>query len=474
MTNDLKIIIIGRVLQIGITLLAMRLLTTFLTTEEVGNYYLILALISFFNLVLLNPPGMYFSRHLLEWQRSKQLLNALSIFIGWMLLVVIIGIGILFIVYHQFGYESKFEWSIFLVYILGSIMISTIHRNVLFGSNTLGYRKEFITYLLFTLILGLIFSSLIVRFYYPYALGWLLGVLLSELVLVYFIFTFFIQDNTLDIQKIKATLTKERLKKIVFFTFPIGITTFLMWGQTIAYRFLVDSYYSAEVLAYIAVGLGIAASVFGSVESIAQQYFNPIFLRNILDASQEKRANAWNDMARKIVPIYLFTAFFTFALAEVLINILVDHKFHDAYVYVMIGVMVEFFRVMSNLLNSVAQSEYRTTSTVKPYLVGFVISLGTLSSMDFSENYLMIPIVLGFAYLCVFIYMYVNMKQILEINYEVNWLKICFLSLPFGIIYFINLEQSGLWLNLVILAGFGLYYLFAIWFTMKKTDKGVN
>jgi len=473
MTKDLKIIILGRVLQIGITLLSIRLLTTFLSPEEVGNYYLLLALLAFFNLVLLNPPGMYFSRHLLEWQRSKQLLNALSVFIGWMLVVIVLATGVLLLVYNVLDYKNKFELIIFLVYILGSIIISTIHRNVLFGSNTLGFRKEFVIYLLLTLILGLIFSSMIVKWYYPYALGWLLGVLLSELVMVYFIFKFFIQDNKLDIKKIKATLTKERLKKILIFTFPIGVTTFLMWGQTIAYRFLVDSYYSAEVLAYIAVGLGITASVFGSVESIAQQYFNPIFLKNILDASREKRAQAWNSMARYIVPIYLFTAFFTLALAEVLINILVDHKFHDAYVYVMVGVMIEFFRVMSNLLNSVAQSEYKTISTVKPYFVGFVISLGVLSSMDFSENYLMIPVVLGFAYLCVFIYMYVNMKQILEIKYEVNWFKVCFLSLPFGMIYFINLKQSSLWFNVVTLAGFGLYYLFAIWLTMKKTDKGI-
>jgi len=40
-------------------------------------------------------------------------------------------------------------------------------------------------------------------------------------------------------------------------------------------------------------------------------------------------------------------------------------------------------------------------------------------------------------------------------------------------IYFINLKQSSLWFNVVTLAGFGLYYLFAIWLTMKKTDKGI-
>ena len=93
-SKDLSIIIIGRVLQIIIMLVSFRLLTTFLTPEEVGNYYIILALVAFFNLVLLNPSSMYFSRHLLQWQRSKNLLNALSVFILWIVIVAIASIPI--------------------------------------------------------------------------------------------------------------------------------------------------------------------------------------------------------------------------------------------------------------------------------------------------------------------------------------------------------------------------------------------
>ena len=86
---------------------------------------------------------------------------------------------------------------------------------------------------------------------------------------------------------------------------PIGLTTFLMWGQNTAYRFIVDYQYSAEVLGFLAVGLGVASAVFSSIESISMQYFNPIFLKDILDATKEQRAKAWNNMARRIVPIYI-------------------------------------------------------------------------------------------------------------------------------------------------------------------------
>ena len=471
MSRDLKIIIAGRVFQIAITLLAMRLLTTFLSESEVGNYYLLLGTLAFFNLVFLNPPGIYFSRHLLEWRRSGNLFNALFVFVVWMLIVALVAAAILWSVYDLFGYKEKFDLSLYLLFLLGSIVISTIHRNVMFGSNTLGHRKAFVIFLILTLALGLSFSIMISALFYPHALGWLLGVLLAESVMVYWIFRFFVNGNRLDLKKIQSVLSKRRIKSILLFTIPIGITTFLMWGQTIAYRFIVDIYYSAEVLSFIAVGLGIAASVFGSVESVVMQYYNPIFLKKILDQGREKRAMAWNDIARRVVPVYFLTLVFVATLAESITSVLVDSKFHDAYIYVMTGAFLEFFRVMSNLLNSVAQSEYRTDATILPYFAGFIMSLGILGSVDLSGNYLMIAVVLAVAYMGVYGMMYFNMRAILPIKYEVKWLSVLLLSLPLGIIYFVDVSYYSIWGHLALLALSGLYYLFAIWILLRENNK---
>ena len=276
MNRDLSIVILGRVLQVLIALVAIRVLTTFLSPEEVGNYYIILALFAFFNLVLLNPPSMYFGRHLLQWQRSKNLLNALFVFVLWVVIVAIVAIPVSMSVYYWLEYEAKFDLDLFLIYIFIAIIISTIHRNVMYGANTLGYRKEFVIYLISTLFIGLICSVSIVYFYYNFALGWLMGVVLSETLMLFLIFKFFIQKNRLNIKKIKITLNKDKIKKILVFSLPIGLTTFLMWGQNTAYRLLVDYQYSAEVLGYIGVGLGIATAIFASIESISMQYFNPM------------------------------------------------------------------------------------------------------------------------------------------------------------------------------------------------------
>jgi O-antigen/teichoic acid export membrane protein len=472
MNKDLLIIILGRVLQIVIMLISIRLLTTFLTPKEVGNYYIVLATLAFFNLVLLNPPGMYFSRHLLHWQKSKNILNALTIFIAWILIVAIISIPISIFIYHLLGYSAKFDLFSFIIYMFLAIFIGTIHRNIMGGSNTLGYRKDFVIFLISTLVLGLIFSIAIVYFFKSSALHWLMGIVLSEFLMIYIIFKFFTQNNKLNYLKIKKTLTKDKIKKVLTFSIPIGITTFLMWGQNTAYRFLIDYQYSAEVLGMIAVGLGVSSAVFRAIESISMQYFSPIFLKKILNASKEQRTEAWNNIAKQIVPIYILASFFTIAMAEVLVNILIDSKFHDSYIYTTFGVSIEFFRVMTNLLNSIAQSEYKTTYTIKPYLVGFIISLGVLSICNFGKNYFMIPIVLGFAYFLVYIYMYINMKKLLDIKYNINMIKIIFLSLPFSLIYFIDLKNKDIMFNFIVLSIFGCYFLFTLWVTHKENIKG--
>ena len=156
-------------------------------------------------------------------------------------------------------------------------------------------------------------------------------------------------------------------------------------------------------------------------------------------------------------------------MSEVLISLLAHNKFHESYVYIMFGVGIEFFRVMTNLLNNVSQSEYKTTETIKPYVIGFIVSLGALSIFDFGTNYFMIPLVLGVAYLLVFIYMYINMKKLLNIKYEFNIIKTILFSMPFFIIHLINYTDINFFQNVILAFIFGLYFLLMVWqFSIKN------
>lgn len=454
-------------LQILIMLVSVRILTSLLSPEEVGNYYLAVTVLAFFNLVFLNPPGTYFSRHLLEWQRSKNLLNAIFVFVLWISTVAVVSIVFIYILFDFTNYSEKFNYQLFILFITLAIVISTTHRNLIYGSNIIGFRKEFVIFLIITLLIGLIFSSTLVYFYEASSLYWLYGIIISEALVLYFAFQFFTQGNSLDIKKIKVTITRDRFKKILMFAMPIGATTFLMWGQSVSYRFIVDYKYSPEVLGYIAVGLGISSAVFSSLEAIAMQYFNPIFLKDILDATKEQRAKAWNKMASFVIPIYILALAFTIAMSEELMSILVDSKFHDSYIYAMVGASIEFFRVITNLLNSISQSEHKTTYAILPYSIGFVLALLTLIAFDFGENIVMIPVFLSLAYLLVCIMMYTQMKKLLDIRLEVDLLKVFTLSIPFGAIFLLP-DSDSIVYSLGYLGLFGGYFLLSVWIIITK------
>lgn len=446
---------------------SIRILTSILSADELGNYYLATAILTLFNLVLLNPPGMYFGRHLLIWQKSKNLFNAIFVFVLWMCAVAVVSIPILFILFEYMDYANKFNFKFFLLFVMLAILISTTHRNLMYGSNTLGHKKEFVIFLIATLILGLIISSSLTYIYNATSLNWLFGIVISESVMLYFIFNLFIRGNKLEIKKIKKTITKERIIRVLKFCAPIAITTFFMWGQNLSYRFIVDYKYSTEILAYIAVGFGIAAAVFGSIESLVMQYFNPIFLKDILNTSKKQRAKAWSKMASYVIPIYLLTTVFAITMAELLITLLVDSKFYDAYYYVMLGALFEFFRVMTGLLTNVAQSEHKTVFTIKPYLVGFTVSVSILVLCDFQEWIIMVPVVLVIAYSLVFFIMHIQMKKLLNIKVMIASKKLLFLMIPFNVIYLLP-ELSTIYSKIFCLLIFGLYFLFANWLLINK------
>ena len=316
MPKDLIVIISGRLLQIIVALVAIRILTTILDPKEMGNYYLILSILSFFNLVLLNPPSMYFTRHLLQWQKNNNLLNALFVFLIWILLVTVFALPVIVAVYYWLGYGEKFELNELIAFILAALLISTAHRNLLYGLNTLGHRLSFVFYLVSTLLIGLIISISITALIKTSALSWLMGIVISELLIIYFIYNAFVNSHVLNIQKIKRSLDANRIKHIIAFTTPLALTSFLMWAQHSGYRVLIDYRYSAEVLGYMSVGMAIPAAIFASLEAITMQYMNPIYLKQILSASENQRSKAWNSMAKTVVPIYLFTAFFTIVFSK--------------------------------------------------------------------------------------------------------------------------------------------------------------
>ena len=71
--KTIALLIGGRLVQTLLAVVTLRLMTSLLSQQEVGNQYLIYSILLWFSLVLINPVGMFVNRHLHEWKQNQQL-----------------------------------------------------------------------------------------------------------------------------------------------------------------------------------------------------------------------------------------------------------------------------------------------------------------------------------------------------------------------------------------------------------------
>jgi len=468
--KDIITLVGGKVLQVIIALVSIKIVTEVLSTQEVGNYYLLLSILMLFNFTFLNPLGQYYGRHLISWHHSKNLLNATNVLIA--LRVIAICISLLFadMIFEYFEYSKYFNLSEFLFFIFFALIAGT-HGVLISVVNTLGYRVRFIKYLVATLLIGLVLSILIINIFNKSGMAWLYGITVSQLISTIFIYRYLVQDNYFSFNKVKSILNKRYIKKVSYFIIPITITLFLQWGQNISYRFIIEVKYSIEILAFIAVGLSVSGAIFSAVEGLATQYFNPIYLRQITDVTKEERTKAWNELASYMFPIYILLTIFVISLAPYLVKILVAEKFYDAYIYVIFGALIEFFRVITNIVYMVSQSEIKTNTTIIPYTIGFFMTVIILYMIDFSNNLWCIPFVIALAYSSIFLMLFFSMKKLLPIHIDlISIVKALMLSVPFGLVYFLDTNYS-LIMILSIVSVAGLYFLASLYVLRPKEQK---
>lgn len=450
--------------------MSIKILTTLLTKEEIGNYYLLLSILTLLNFTFLNPLGQYYGRHIIHWKNNNNLSNATHIILFLRLAAIIFLLFIAFLLYEIFEYEKYYSLDEFLIFIF-VLLISGTNALLLNVVNIMGDRIKFISYTILTLLVGLFLSLLIVNFFDKTAMGWIYGFAISELFFLLGLYKFVVKNNKFSYERVILAFKKEHIKKVLYFILPVTATLFLQWAQNQSYRFIIEMKYSLEILAFIGVGLAISASIFSAVESLATQYYNPIYLRKITNATKVERENAWNELAKYMIPIYLTVAIYVIILAPYLTNLLVSKSFNDAYIYAMFGALIEFFRVITNLVYTVSQSEVRTNSTIMPYLVGFVISTITIYFIDVSDKIWLIPFFLIISSSIIFLILFKNMKKILEITINMRMLiKTLILNLPLFIVLIFENQQS-LIQSIYMIGLSGIYILLIVYFIIKQ-NKG--
>ena len=226
--NELLTLIIGRLLQVIIMLVTIRISTKYLDANEIGNLYLIVSITSFFGLFFLNPIGQYINRKTHEWYESGQLLNSFYVYNLYILSVSIISIPIIYI-FIYFGIAKSIGFIELSLFIVLFIYFNTWNKTIIPTINMLGGRVMFVILTLFTQILSLLLAYVLILVYAPKGIFWFLGqtIGLGSVALVAFIYFVKNKQNNFNIEMANKFINIKSLKNIFKYSAPLSVGCFI-------------------------------------------------------------------------------------------------------------------------------------------------------------------------------------------------------------------------------------------------------
>lgn len=457
------IITAGRALQSLIGIAAIRLLTTLLTPTQVGNYYLILAVMGGIILVLISPLATYINRRLHKWFEDGVLMWWLRGYHSYLVAVVLISMVIIYGLHKYLGVGSSSHVIGFVIVLTAYIYCITCNQNIILFVNMLGKRLGFVFFTSLTLTLGLACSAFYVMLVSPTALSWIFGQVTAMALVTPFALIYLrrvVHSNNGNKSPVAPVLRND-LPVVLSYAWPLLITYLFMWAQNLSYRVIIEKIVGPEFLGFVGVGLGIAAGLATALESVVHQIYLPVFYAEINTTDPKKRALAWNKMARVAIPLYLGFTILVSTLAPFVLRILADVKFSKAWVFLLCGAWVELFRMTTNILAGAAQSEMKTESLIKAYVWGaFVAILGTYFAARSDSREILIPAVLFFSGLIMTYKMYTEMNKLLKIEITSFGLYTTILySSPLMLIPFLYQFHNNLYVSLAAVAVCGVYFI---------------
>jgi O-antigen/teichoic acid export membrane protein len=368
------LILIGRMLQFVLTIVSMKLMTTLLSPEEMGNVALVGTATALFALAFVNPVGMFINRRLHSWERHGLFLPYFRHFLLYLAVVAVVS-AVLSVVLGATGIVPVNAWAlIFAALVAGSLLFNTPNQTLIPALNMLGHQGSFVILTIGALVLSSGLAIAFVLIWKATAVAWLCGVLLGQLLfsfLSYAVVRSFLSPQTRD-----APLDRKKVDGLFKFAFPLSIAVGLNWAHMQSYRFLLVDGIGLREFGLFMAGYGVGASLIGAMEVVLATYFQPRFYRDSNADDPGVRAAAWVTYANAMIPLATLGSLATVAAASYLASIMLGPEFQVASSYISFGVIAEWSRFVFGTVVLKAHARMQTRDVIGPSLVGAVLSVG--------------------------------------------------------------------------------------------------
>lgn len=388
MSKTFAIILMGRIFQVLIAFVALKVVTNYLSSTNVAYYFLFLSLMNYFGLALISPAGQYVNRQLHLWKEEKVVLNRLFGHGLYVLGVSLLAIPLVFFASSLGLLEGLSGWELSLMIGL-AVFSNTLITTLVPTLNMFNYRLSFVFFTVAWLLLSLLLSVFFVWWVGESVFVWFAGQIISQILfslIAIVLFKRYLCEDfsiTSSFQSMSWLKTKEVLR----FAFPLLVSTFLLWMATDSFRFVLEKTHGLEYVALFSVGFAISQRFSYAIEAIAQQVYYPDYYAKMNASTLEERSQAWQKMFYSSLPLYFVTTLGTIILAPWLIRLFSGPQYISAVPFVIGGAIFNLFRKISASFSMLAHSERKTSLLVIPYLVGAIFSSVILYFLKQSSFY---------------------------------------------------------------------------------------
>lgn len=473
LNKDFITLTLGRIIQVVILLISIKISTALLSPDEVGNLYVIVTLTGFFTLFFINPIGQYINRKSHEWHLSGVILNKLSLFLGYVLLSTLISLSFILLL-PLLGIARSINQTMLAIFVPLFVLFNTINQTVIPLFNILGKQLTFTVFTALSSILALLCSYLTITSMKMTGIFWIAGQVLGIGVMGVIASIFFIMriSNRFNYKESIQDISIKNIKEVAYFSTPLALGVFFLWLQGQSYRLLIEQYINIEFLGFFGIGMSIAMSISSSFESIIMQWLYPVLYKSMTD--QKIFSKTFTETINTILPIYLFLAICVTFLSAYLVEIIVGPQYKQSSIFLIFGIWVEFFRMSSNLLSIAAHSKMNTRVLFTPYFIGGIgVLIGVYLAAHSNQYRVLIPLVLLIAGGTSSAVMLLKIKKLIRLKFRIKGFStLILLSLFFPSALFFSTHSDNMLASLSIVFIYGLYFLSALLaFLLRKDNK---
>ena len=435
------LLLMGRILQIALAVLQIRLATTLLQPDQYGIWILLQTVVAFFVMLLLSPFGLYLNRHIIEWN-GKSLLPEVFRSYSLMLSGVSASGFVFFYLIQKIHFINLYVTS----YATAALVISfltftqTFHQTWIPSLNFLGKRKEFVFGTLLATCLSLAIVSLFAKSGWSSPESWAVSFSLGSAVAAFiFIPQSWYQISSSRFIDFKSTL---KLRDIFHFSLPLFFSTMFIWFQTQGYLFIVEKKVGLMTFGQFVAGYAVVAGLFAALEAVVISFYQPKFYKGVTEGSavSEELKNVWSIT---LYP-YFLAGVFLFFLAPDIAKIFLHNKFTANTEWISWVVLAEGMRVIFNAVCINYHATKKTLSIAWSHFAGVFLTL-LLFLVTGHLTYYKLLVFLGLGYLVSVIFLVgIDFKNFLHSRFFNKIFMAAAMSFVFFlIVYVISKNSSG-------------------------------